>query len=78
MRNIDDVLDILVVDLLGVVPEDSNIMVMTDKGTPAVLNKHIRSGIAYRNIGQRLMGNNVPLMRFEEFSWNPLKRLFGR
>ena len=75
MRNIDDVLDIIAIDLLGVVPEDSRILLSTDRGMPAVFNRSIYVRKAYRNIAQRLMGNNVPLMNFRP---GPLTKLWAR
>ncbi len=76
MRNIDDVLDILAIDLMGVVPEDELIVLTTDRGEPAVLDKRMAARQAYLNIAQRIMGNNVPLMRFEKRGF--WARLFGR
>ena len=38
MMNIDDMLDILAIDLMGVVPDDEYIVVSTNKGEPAVLD----------------------------------------
>lgn len=64
LRDIDDVLDILAIDLLGVVPEDKHIVLATDRGMPVALNKRHYVSQAYRNIAQRIMGNNVPLMDF--------------
>lgn len=64
LRDIDDILDILAIDLLGVVPEDKHIVLATDRGMPVALNKHYYVSQAYRNIAQRIMGNNVPLMDF--------------
>ncbi len=79
MRNIDDVLDILAIDLLGVVPEDSRILLSTDRGMPAVFNRSLYVRKAYRNIAQRLMGNNVPLMNFRPGPFTKLwARLFDR
>jgi len=79
MRGIDDVLDILAIDLLGVVPEDSNLVLSSDRGIPVVLDSSVRTGQAYHNIAQRILGNNVPLMQFEEPGfWAKLGRLFGR
>jgi septum site-determining protein MinD len=76
MRSIDDVLDILAIDLLGVVPEDDGIILTTDRGVPAVFDSRLRSSQAYRNIAQRILGNNVPLMKFSSGGfWS---RLFGR
>jgi septum site-determining protein MinD len=76
MRNVDDVLDILAIDLMGVVPEDEMIVLTTDRGEPAVLDKRMAARQAYLNIAQRIMGNNVPLMRFQKRGF--WARLFGR
>jgi septum site-determining protein MinD len=79
MRGIDDVLDILAIDLMGVVPEDERLMLTTDRGTPAVLDRRLAVGRAYENIAQRIMGKNVPLTDYRKpglpgfFAW-----LFGR
>jgi len=79
MRGIDDILDILSIDLLGVVPEDKNIILTTDRGVPAVFDRRLHVAQAYHNIAQRVMGNNVPLMDFRQpglFTW--LMKMFGR
>jgi septum site-determining protein MinD len=76
MRGIDDILDILSIDLLGVVPEDKDIVLTTDRGVPAVFNKRMHAAQAYRNIAQRIMGNNVPLMDFRKPGF--FKRLVNR
>jgi septum site-determining protein MinD len=79
MRGIDDVLDILAIDLMGVVPEDEMLMLSTDRGTPAVFDKRMQVGHAYENIAQRIMGQNVPLTDYRKRGfWAWLKRLFGR
>jgi septum site-determining protein MinD len=76
MRSIDDVLDILAIDLLGVVPEDEQLTLSSDRGQLAVYNPRVASAQAYRNIAQRIMGNNVPLMRFR--TGGLLSNLLGR
>ena len=79
MRNIDDVLDILAVDLLGVIPEDSEIVLSTDRGLPAVYNKNLWSNMAYFNVARRIMGESVPLMNFRKPTlFGPLGRIFSR
>lgn len=79
LRDVDDILDILAIDLLGVVPEDKSIVLATDRGMPVVLNPRNWVSQAYRNIAQRVMGNNVPLMDFREPGlFNSLTRLFSR
>jgi septum site-determining protein MinD len=79
MRGIDDVLDILAIDLMGVVPEDEMLMLTTDRGTPAVFDKRMNVRRAYVNIAKRILGNNVPLNDYQKpgpFAW--LKRIFRR
>lgn len=66
MMNIDDILDILSIDLLGVVPEDETIVVSTNRGEPAVLENNSRAGEAYRRITRRLIGEDVPILPLEE------------
>ncbi|RPF42843.1 septum site-determining protein MinD [Thermodesulfitimonas autotrophica] len=65
MMNIDDILDILAVDLLGVIPEDEQIIVTTNKGEPVVQDQRSRSGEAFRNVARRILGEEVPLMDLE-------------
>ena len=79
LRDIDDILDILSIDLLGVVPEHKSIVLATDRGQPIALNRRHYVSQAYHNMAQRVMGNNVPLMDFREPGFfNALARLFGR
>lgn len=79
MMDIDDMIDILAIDLLGVVPEDEHIVVSTNRGEPAICNEQSRASQAYRNIVRRIMGENVPLMslNFEEGLFDRLKKAFG-
>ncbi|NLT95621.1 MAG: septum site-determining protein MinD [Clostridia bacterium] len=79
MMNIDDMLDILAIDLMGVVPDDEYIVVSTNKGEPAVLDMNSRAGQAYRNIARRITGEEVPLinLEYEDGLLNKLKRLLG-
>jgi septum site-determining protein MinD len=62
MMSIDDIIDILAIDLIGVVPDDENIIISTNKGEPAVTDNKSMAGQAYRNITKRIMGEDVPLM----------------
>lgn len=64
MMGIDDVLDILGIDLIGVVPDDQEIVVSNNQQFPIAFNPKQRTSQAYRNIAMRLLGNDVPLMRF--------------
>lgn len=62
MMSIEDIIDILAIGLIGVVPDDENIIISTNRGEPAVNDNKSKAGQAYRNIAQRIMGENVPLM----------------
>ena len=59
MMSSEDVVEILAVDLLGVVPDDENIVISTNQGEPLVGSKSL-AGQAYENICHRIMGEDVP------------------
>ncbi len=61
MLSKDDVLDILAIDLIGVVPDDENIVVSTNQGEPLVGSDSM-AGKAYMNICKRVMGQEVPFL----------------
>ena len=61
MMSSEDVVEILAVDLLGVVPDDENIVVSTNQGEPLVGSKAL-AGQAYENICHRIMGEEVPFL----------------
>lgn len=65
MLSKDDVLDILAIELIGIVPDDETIIVSTNKGTPVALHNHSPAGTAYRNIARRLLGEDVPIVVLE-------------
>ncbi len=65
MLDTADVLDVLSIDLLGIVPDDESIIVSTNRGVPIVMENNSRAGQAFRNIAARLMGEEVPLMDVE-------------
>ena len=65
MMDINDIIEILAIDLLGIIPEDEYIIISTNRGEPAVANAVSAASTAYKNIVRRLMGENVPLMTIE-------------
>jgi septum site-determining protein MinD len=60
-----DVLDILAIDLLGIVPLDEQVIISTNNGVPVVLTDASRAGQAFTRIARRLEGEDVPLPAFE-------------
>jgi septum site-determining protein MinD len=65
MLNTEDVIDVLAINLLGIVPDDESIIVSTNRGVPAVMENNSRAGQAFRNIAGRLLGQDIPLMEIE-------------
>ncbi len=78
MMSVEDVLDILAVDLIGVVPDDEAIVVATNEGEPLV-GKNCQAGKAYDNICHRVLGEDIPVLEFEdEGFFKKLAKLFKR
>jgi septum site-determining protein MinD len=78
MMGIDDMIEILAIDLIGIVPEDEGIVVSTNKGEPIALNENAKAGQAYRNIARRIMGEDLPMMPLEKDSFlTRFKKLVG-
>ena len=61
MLSKEDVIDILAIDLIGIVPDDEEIVVATNKGEPLVGSGSL-AGKAYVNICKRITGEEVPFM----------------
>jgi len=66
MLGIDDILELLAVDLIGVIPEDENVVTSTNRGMPISLDGKTKAGQAFRNIARRLKGEEVPFLNLEE------------
>ncbi|MHB1653662.1 MAG: septum site-determining protein MinD [Desulfitobacteriaceae bacterium] len=79
MMDMSDILDILAIELLGIIPEDETIIVSTNKGEPAVMDHASRAGEAYRRITRRIRGEQVALMSLDvpDGIMDRLKRLLG-
>jgi septum site-determining protein MinD len=60
MLNTSDILDVLAIELIGVVPEDENVLIASNQGTPLTTFKDSRAGRAFLNIARRLDGEQVP------------------
>jgi septum site-determining protein MinD len=72
MLSAADVLELLAIDLIGMIPEDEHIVTSTNRGMPVALNGKSRAGQAFRNIARRLQGEDVPFLDMEEMNF------FGR
>lgn len=66
MLNIDEIIDLLGINLIGVIPDDEDVIVSTSKGEPVVTLEKSKAGLGYRNISLRLDGKSIPLMEIEK------------
>ena len=79
MLAIDDTLEILGVELIGVIPEDELIFRSSNLGEPVVTDKKSPAGEAYLDVVKRVMGQDVEFSEMKEkpsFS-EKLKKFFG-
>lgn len=56
----EDILDLLAVELIGVVPEDNDVITASNRGVPVALDDRSKAGRAFRDIARRLNGEEVP------------------
>jgi len=66
MLTADDVVELLAINIIGIVPEDENVVISTNRGTPIVLSDKSKAGLAFKNIARRLQGNTVPFLDLDE------------
>lgn len=59
MMDVEDIVDLLSIDLIGVVPDDEYIITQTNKGEPVISNKKAPSSRAYMEIAKRILGENI-------------------
>ena len=63
MLSVEDVKDILALPLLGLVLEDEQVIVSTNRGEPLTLSgSNSPAARCYTNIAQRLLGEDIPLI----------------
>lgn len=75
MMDVEDVVDILAVKLVGVVPDDEEIVISTNKGEPAVINSKGLASQAYMNIAKRINGQEVEFLELNKKEKNKLTRI---
>lgn len=81
MLDVPDIIETLSVDLLGVIPDDRNVTISTNKGEPIVLDGKAIAGHAFKNIARRIMGEDVPILDFSEDGgglFSVFKKMFKR
>ena len=76
MLSVEDVCEILSAELLGIVPDDEEIIDTTNRGEPIVLSGENRLAAIYGKIARRLEGELVPFTTFNAPGF--FGRFFGR
>lgn len=58
----EDVLELLAVELIGIVPEDDSVITSTNRGQPIAFDQKTQAGQAFLNIARRIKGEKVPFL----------------
>jgi len=66
MLSPEDVLELLAVTLIGLIPEDEEVITSTNRGVPIALDGKNKAGQAFCNIARRLQGEEVPFLSMVE------------
>jgi septum site-determining protein MinD len=68
MMSVEDVNNILRLELIGVVPDEKEIIIATNRGTPVIDIEGSETGAAFRRIARRLLGESVEIPAFADRS----------
>ena len=66
MMSVEDVVDILSCDLIGIIPEDTGVITSTNKGEPIVNDEKSLAGQAYINVAKRILGEEIEFLDLNE------------
>ena len=76
MMSVDDVQEILAVPLLGILPDDEQVVIATNQGE-AIAGSGSKAGEAFSNISRRILGESVPYLELDSKK-GFFQRVFGR
>ena len=79
MMTTEDVVEILAIDLVGVVPDDELIVTTTNRGEVAVMERNSKAGRSFASIARRLMGEDIPIpiLTADEGIWTRFMSAMG-
>jgi len=77
MLSIDDIMELLGIPLAGVIPESMSVLQASNSGTPVIHDELSISGLAYQDLVERLLGEEVPIRFISPVKKGLFKRLFG-
>lgn len=79
MLDIEDIIQVLSIDLIGIVIDDDAVIKASNHGEPVAIKPDSKASIAYRNIARRILGESVPLQSLgeEKSIFQKFKGFFG-
>lgn len=77
MLSVGDVKEILGLDVIGVIPESTDVLSASNAGTPVILNEGSDVSQAYTDAVDRLLGAELPLRFVDEPKKGFFARMFG-
>ncbi len=80
MLSHEDVLDVLSIELAGLVPMDSHVLISSNTGTPLVLQNDSKAGAAFKRIARRLNGESdlpIEVPGHNSGMWHKISKTFG-
>jgi septum site-determining protein MinD len=77
MLKVEDVLELLGIELLGVIPESPAVLTASNTGTPLVLLENTDAATAYLDVVKRFLGEQQPHRFIEQEKRGFFARLFG-
>ncbi len=80
MLSHEDIVDVLSIDLIGLVEMDDQVVISTNTGIPLVLQKDSRAGEAFKRIARRMDGNTDLPIQIPQTSgkfWKKIGTKFG-
>lgn len=80
MMSVEDILEILAIPLIGIIPDNQDVIVSSNRGEPLVFDEKLSTpGVTLNNIARRLNGEEVPfvdLMAAQDNLLNRIRRWF--
>ena len=80
MLDIRDIEDILAIKLIGMIPDDEQVIISTNKGEPVVVAEDSIAARAYNNIVGRMLGQEIPFINLnhQESFFEKIKSIFRK
>ena len=77
MLSVEDIIEILGIQLLGVIPESQSVLSSSNKGDPVILDSNTNAGQAYSDLISRFLGDEVPHRFLDAKKKGLLSRILG-